>query len=273
MRSLDRTGAVYGRLTVLGRAKGHEGGRRPRWMCSCTCGVTKSISTDALRAGQLSCGCLTREATAVTNRTHGLSKSPEYRAWSHMLGRCRNPDDKSYKDYGGRGIIVCERWLNSFASFEEDMGVRPSPKHSLDRIDVNGPYSPENCRWATRIEQGRNRRDNLFIEFQGVSKTVAEWAEETGISAMTIRERIVKLKWSPERTLTQPTHPRIRVVKNPQPPKCLHFWEFKGRSLTINQWAKELGIGRSTLINRVIHRGMSIEEAFTTPVAPRKRAA
>jgi hypothetical protein len=115
----------------------------------------------------------------------------EHDAWRGMLARCRNPRHPSYKNYGGRGITACERW-NSFENFLDDMGKRPSPKHSLDRIDNNGNYEPGNCRWATRREQANNTRMNRFVTFDGRTMTLAQWARETGIH---VRGKTDLLHW------------------------------------------------------------------------------
>jgi hypothetical protein len=119
----------------------------------------------------------------------------EYRAWSHMLSRCTNPTDKSYQYYGGRGISVCDRWI-SFKNFFEDMGKSPSVAHSIDRVDNDGNYVPENCRWATVKEQRRNKRDNRILVIDGERKTLAEWAEKFGVLYKTAHNRL-RMGWSP----------------------------------------------------------------------------
>ncbi len=126
----------------------------------------------------------------AASQTHGLSGLPEYGIWVNMRLRCGSPRNKSFDNYGGRGIRVCDRWLESFEAFLGDMGRRPSPKHSIDRIDVNGNYEPGNCRWATRTEQGRNRRNNTRVTFDGREQTISEWAQERGISEGTISARL-----------------------------------------------------------------------------------
>lgn len=125
--------------------------------------------------------------------------SPEYGVWFSMIKRCHDPNHKAYKDYGGRGIIVCERWLgfDGFDNYIQDMGTKPSKDYSVDRIDNDGPYSPENCRWATRKEQARNRRSNRLLLINGSQKSVAEWADVAGISQRTVRDRL-DAGWAPE---------------------------------------------------------------------------
>lgn len=135
--------------------------------------------------------------------THGLSYTPEYRVWQTMRLRCNNPSNKAYPRYGGRGITVCERWQNSVEAFIEDMGPKPSPKHEIDRIDNDGPYCPENCRWVLRRTNSRNRRSNRRISHQGETLTLVEWAERTGIRWDTIMKRL-DAGWPAARALTTP---------------------------------------------------------------------
>jgi hypothetical protein len=138
-----------------------------------------------------------------TPGTHHMSRSPEFRVWWAMRQRCTNANNVGFPDYGGRGITVCERWI-SFEAFLADMGHRPTAEHSLDRIDVNGNYDPKNCRWATRAQQVRNRRDNVYVTIGEVTKVLEDWAADFGISPNTVRHRINK-GMSPEEALTRPT--------------------------------------------------------------------
>jgi hypothetical protein len=150
-------GRRFGRLIVLSLAETRRG--HARWLCQCDCGKEKVVAATELKRGNTqSCGCFQMERRIEMHRIHGENKrSPEWEAWTALRKRCFNPKHKFWKDYGGRGIAVCERW-NDYANFLTDMGRRPSPKHSLDRIDNEKGYEPGNCRWATKKEQAQNRR-------------------------------------------------------------------------------------------------------------------
>lgn len=138
-----------------------------------------------------------------------MSKTAAYRVWATMLARCRNPNNAAWALYGGRGIVVCERWL-SFESFRADMGDRPSPTHSLDRIDPNGNYEPGNVRWSTPTEQANNRRSNHLVTFSGETRTIADWARHLGVPHGALNGRFFK-GWGAARALTQPFRaPRYR---------------------------------------------------------------
>lgn len=137
-----------------------------------------------------------------------MTRSAEYRTWQALRNRCENPNDTKYHLYGGHGIKVCERWRESFANFYADMGPKPSPRHSVERRDGNGPYSPENCYWATYKQQNRNTSRNRMITFRGETLSLAEWAERTGIGYAALTHRVMRAGWSVERALTTPVKKR-----------------------------------------------------------------
>lgn len=200
-KALCLTGQRFGRLLVLERVP--SGMRGVRWRCACDCGGQAIAMTSNLRRGNTtSCGCRQREVTVTRCTTHGCRKTAEYSAWSHMLRRCADDRHDHWKYYGGRGIGVCERWLR-FQNFLADMGPKPSPLHSLDRIDGNSGYEPDNCRWATLKQQARNRRSNLILSCDGATATLADWADMVGVRSGTIRQRL-KRSWSIHDALTIP---------------------------------------------------------------------
>lgn len=154
---------------------------------------------------------------AKPNWKHGHSGTPEYFAWHAMIGRCTRPELKAYADYGGRGIRVCARWRKSLEAFLEDMGKRPSARHSLDRKDVNGDYTPKNCRWATKREQIWNRRTSCLITAFGHTATAAEWSRITGLRECTIDARVRRQKWDPETALSVHIIREVRIPVLPSP--------------------------------------------------------
>lgn len=183
----DITGLRFERLVVL--REGPYRKNTTQWVCRCDCGSERTVAARNLKNGHTkSCGCLALEVRASKPVTHGMCGTPERTAWSLMRGRCKNPNNKKYKDYGARGISVCERWDKSFKSFFDDMGPRPSPNHSIDRIDVNGNYEPSNCRWATVIEQARNKRPQARSAsgVSGVIKTPDGWRVTIGANGKRI---------------------------------------------------------------------------------------
>lgn len=203
----DLSGQRFGMWTVSSQSK-LDKAQTVQWLCRCDCGTERWVRSAPLKAGRsLSCGCL-RDAAFVERQTiHGMKGSREYQTWDRMKQRCYNPSHHHYADYGGRGITICERWVHSFENFYADMGSRPSENHSIDRLDNNGPYSPRNCRWATRIQQARNTRTNHFLEYKGQTKTMMEWSNESGVSYSTLSRRI-RSGWSVEKSLETPVRKR-----------------------------------------------------------------
>jgi hypothetical protein len=206
MKKQDLTGRRYGFLTV--QSQGPHGGIFIRWNCLCDCGSTTLVFASALRSGQTkSCGCYRTAISGQSQKTHGEGYKPtkEYRAWLGMKARCYRKTESKYPIYGGRGIIVCERWLTSYENFLIDMGRAPSKRHSLDRKEVNGNYEPSNCRWATCVEQMNNVRYNKFIYLtDGSQRTVAQLSRETGIKYQTLLMRLRK-GWPYHKLISRPS--------------------------------------------------------------------
>lgn len=212
-KSLDELlGGVihFGDLTVIGEEDGPAtpGNGAPRLLrCRCKCGTVKLYPLSNVKRGlSKSCGCKRAVRVSQAKTTHGQGTrgkvTPEYRCWSHMIGRCENPTDKAFENYGGRGISVCARWRESFEAFYEDMGPRPDGC-SIDRIDVNGNYEPGNCRWATDYTQARNRRNNRLLDWRGRSICLKDAAKEAGLHRSTVERRLAK-GWSVIRALETP---------------------------------------------------------------------
>lgn len=207
---LDLTDKTFGRLRATARAQDAQtskGKRTPMWYCECECGNTVTVRQSSLTSGHTkSCGCLYMETRKVQkNVTHGQSRSRLYRIWNGMIQRCINPNDDSYERYGGRGIVVCEDWLNSFESFYAwAMASGYEDDLSIDRMDFNLDYAPTNCKWSTPKEQANNKSDNINITIGGVTKTLREWCPEYGISYATAWKRIRRMGWSPEEAVTTP---------------------------------------------------------------------
>jgi hypothetical protein len=197
---LDLTGERFGMFTVLREAP--RRGPRRVWLCLCDCGAEVEVFQVSLRAGK-SQGCGCRRRSSKRRKVHGRSKTAEYGIWRKMLERCHNPNDAAYPNYGGRGITICAQWRESFVRFYHDVGPRPSPRPSLDRIDNDGNYEPRNVRWATSKEQTRNRRGNVYVTHAGITQTVADWALVADLPYSTLRTRI-RLGWPMERALTAP---------------------------------------------------------------------
>lgn len=211
---LDMTGKKFNRLTVVSRCYNHNRKfDRPMWNCICECGNKSIVSSPELINGIImSCGCYIKELAKKIHTTHGYSpqgnRSPEYKVWNSMKARCNqkeiNPNSRRYAE---KGIKVCQRWLDSFENFLSDMGERPTPFHSIDRINGDGDYEPSNCKWATALEQGRNRENNHWIEDGGVKMIISEFVRKynlqygsvhrlvtKGLSIKSIKDRLVKQK-------------------------------------------------------------------------------
>lgn len=213
MRVAIQVGDRYGRLSVVRElpVRRRPSGGTERWfLCRCECGNETDVRLSRLRSGKTrSCGCLIvppkPSPASYANRAdyHGMEGSPEHGIWRGIKARCYHPKARGYANYGGRGIKMCDRWKSSFKAFYEDMGPRPSPEHQIDRSDNDKDYEPGNCRWATRAEQNRNRKDNRMLEFRGERMCMADWAKRFGMRNGTLSDRLAR-GMSVEEALTTP---------------------------------------------------------------------
>lgn len=198
MRIIDLVGQVFGRLTVIERAGSPN--NNARWKCRCECGRFSIVyGMDLRRAKQVSCGCLQTERRFK----HGMAQTRVYRVWMQMRERCSNPNHKSWANYGGRGIKVCDEWMESFESFIADMGQRPDG-YWLERNNNNRGYSKDNCQWVTPRAQQNNKRTNRLLEIDGITKTFMEWSREYGVPWTTIRARIERYGFDPKSAVMSP---------------------------------------------------------------------
>lgn len=202
---INLAGKKVGFLTVLRLLEaGHAGGRL--WVCRCICKKEKLVYATYLYSQRVtSCGCMKGKSITAKKLRHGDNKTgcraAEYTIWQAIKQRCLNPRSPAYKDYGGRGISLDPRWL-SYKNFLEDVGRRPSKRHTLDRRNNDGPYTKKNCRWATRLEQGGNTRRNVRITLHGKTRHIMEWSRITGLHHQTISRRL-RAGWPSERILTE----------------------------------------------------------------------
>lgn len=246
------TGMTNGTVTVLGYV-GKDENEIPMWKCKCDCDKEKGIYKIFLSPNRQvknknkSCGCRSRHKV-----THDKTYTREYMMWEAIKERCYNKNVEGFHLYGGRGIKMCDRWLNSIENFINDIGKRPTKYHTFDRIDVNGDYCPENFRWATPKEQANNRRNNRLIKYNNEELTVTQWAEKIGTNSQNLFKKIDD-GWSIEEILT-----RKYIKRN-------KLWEYKGEKRTLKEWCNRLQLRFGTIRNR-LYNGWSIEMAFETPI-------
>jgi hypothetical protein len=234
-----KPGDQIGQWTVLEFSD--HGKYKYYWKCRCSCGTVKDVQQCHLSHGK-STKCTTCKSQGMNNSrySHGKADSRIYKNWHDMKARCENPKNSAYKYYGGRGIQVCERWQD-FNLFYSDMGDPPSSELSIDRIDVNGNYAPDNCRWATAVEQARNRRDNRMLTFDGKTMCLTDWAAVVGISGGAISDRL-KRGWSVQRALTEGLcHSGVNF----------RFITIDGETNTIAGWSRKTGIHEATIKTRL----------------------
>lgn len=211
----DPESKIYGRLTTIGPRfllpRGKKVYHRAYVVCQCECGSCTVVDSLKLKSGHTqSCGCLQSERTSAANTKHGMRDVPEYTVWNNMRRRCNYKGSGRYYCYGARGITVCPEWDNiddGFQNFYNHMGPRPSPRHEIERKNVNGNYCPENCCWLPKEDQARNKRATVNITYNDKTQCVTAWAEELGVNAETLYSRI-KSGWSVEKVLTTPVKKR-----------------------------------------------------------------
>ncbi len=240
----DITGKKYGRLTVIEIYDKNHG--KIKWKCKCDCGAIVIVTGNNLKNGHTqSCGCYKKEKNIEIHTTHGGRRSRLYRIWTGMKTRCYDKNCRCFPNYGGKGIKVCNEWMgeNGFETFRRwalDNGY--SDGLSIDRINVEGDYSPDNCRWANTYTQANNTTASRYITINGKTQTVAEWEKETGIKSGTIRYRIDKMHLSPEEAISRPvTACNEKLI------------DFNGRKVTLTKLQNELNIDRRTLKYRLTH--------------------
>lgn len=252
---LDLCGMRFGKLVV--QRLHHRDGSAVWWECLCDCGRLKVVRGSNLRQGTVqSCGCLLRDA----HTTHGDSRTRLHNIWLDMKGRCTNPNHPRYCSYGGRGITICPEWSNSFATFREwamDNGYRDDL--SVDRIDNNSGYCPENCRFTDSIQQANNKGNNYHITYNGRTQTINEWARELGLSVKTLRSRIDRSKWSIKEALLTPAATPNKL------------YTYNGETHTIVEWAQLKGMSEATLRSRLNNEGWSFDKAITEPITQNEK--
>ncbi len=249
----DMAGQVFGKWTVLGYD--HAKDRNSFWLCRCECGTEKPVrGTDLRSSVSTQCkSCASRQSPTKHGGSSEDGNSPEYRIWIGMKQRCYNPNAAGFKDYGGRGIVVCDRWKDDYAAFLEDMGPRPDGL-TIDRLDNDGDYEPGNCEWKTQTYQNRHTRRNRYLEHDGRRMIVKDWAEELGITSQALQARIAD-GWTMERILTTP-----KKGKNRQHVRLITHG---GETLSFVEWARRIGIHVDSLRNRL--KRMTLAQALDMP--------
>lgn len=248
---LQLEGQRFGLLTVIGFSHIDEKSKGSCWLCRCVCGTEKIVSGHNLRSGLITdCGCTWK--SRIT--THNATRSRLYKTWSNMKSRCYNPKNNRYHRYGARGITVCDEWRSDFEAFQQwahSAGYREDL--TIERIDNDKGYHPDNCRWATRKEQSNNRENNILISYGGEAHTLSEWAEKLGIDYHTLLRRYHFLKWSIKDTLTTPVKDSERLL------------ELNGQVYNMADWGRITGFGKEVIRSR-LRSGWSVKDALTKPV-------
>lgn len=246
VRVIDMTGRQYADLTAI-RSCGKASSGDLKWLFKCRCGTEFEANGYYARCGKItSCPICAAERTRIASVKHGLSSSPEFEIWTGMQTRCLNKNAHGFTNYGDRGISICQRWMDSFENFLADMGPRPSPTHSIERIDNDGNYEPSNCRWATDKEQANNKRNNVKVTIDGVTKYLSAWAHQFGVQISTAS------------------------LRHKQGLRGMEIFTSKVKSIshegitdTIRGWSKRTGIKPTTIAMRINKYGWSVQKALT----------
>lgn len=265
----DITGQTFNRLTAIEFVECKNG--YACWKFQCSCGNQKILPGYSVRNGSVkSCGCLAKERARETGlaRLNFKGERDEngtpllYKQYYTIKARCNNPKYKQYKDYGARGIKMCEEWENDFNVFYDwAMSHGYAENLTLDRIDNNKGYSPDNCRWADRRTQQNNMRNNVYLDWDGKHLTIAQWSRETGMKMSLIRNRYYR-GWAAEKIFTTP----VKTECHPTTHRTDLMLEYKGVTRSLTEWSDIVGIGACTLRKRILKRGWSVEKALTEPV-------
>lgn len=261
MPAEDLSYQKFNKLTALYRVHDYvspSGYKKAQWMCLCDCGNYTIVPASQLKGGGTkSCGCLKAIASSENGKktkTHGESHTRLYGIWAGIKSRCYGPYMQDYKNYGGRGITMCDEWRNSYIAFRDwALSHGYTDDLTIDRIDVNGNYEPQNCRWITIKEQCNNTRVNRYLTLDGVTKTKTQWSEEYGMSPQVLAYRIDQAGMSMAEALSAP------VENN-------HFVTYNGETKSLAEWVKIIDIPYHTLKARINTLHWPIEKAFETPV-------
>lgn len=244
-------GTKIRRLTVISNV--FKIGKISHVRCRCDCGIEILIKPSSIGVHKKSCGCIMKEVQKNNldsrRTTHGMTGTPEYNIWQHIIKRCENARCKDYKNYGGRGIVICDSWRHSIESFLSDVGNRPSPAHSIERIDVNGNYELKNVKWASKIEQANNTRKNRHLTYNGETHTTAIWARLLNLNREIIKDRL-RWGWTDAEALSTPVRCRMLDI------------EINGEIKTLSQWCALLNLALPTISNRVRRLGISHRDAI-----------
>lgn len=272
------TGRRFGRLLVLGPVGRKESGEI-EWLCECECGAeTVALGVNIRHGRTTSCGCRRDEVTGARSTKHGMTKSSEYLSWSGISQRCLNKRCKEYRYYGGRGIVMADRWRgkDGFETFMSDMGTKPTSNHTIERKDVNGNYEPANCIWATKADQQANKRNTVRVTYKGETAPLAVFCRRFGLAYATVSRRLECEGWTVEEALDEPTIPHGDRVSRKRGRtgrwgvrKDSVLIEFRSEAKPLGEWMSILGLGADryrTYWHRIKVLMWSPERAFSTPV-------